>query len=115
MLRRLESSSLGAVSPLKRLTKRASSGVSEKVRARDASTKRVRKVTGVTGPARSPLIALTQEVLAGKQSVDVTVNGLEFRITRLQVMGGSDYAITSRSRVVGNRAFSTVVDAAVPG
>jgi len=85
------------------------------VRARDASTKRVRKVTGVTGPARSPLIALTQEVLAGKQSVDVTVNGLEFRITRLQVMGGSDYAITSRSRVVGNRAFSTVVDAAVPG
>ncbi|MBA9859920.1 hypothetical protein [Ralstonia insidiosa] len=84
------------------------------VRARAASTKRVKKVTAVTGPARRQLIALTQQVLAGNKAVDVTVNGQESMITRLQVVGGSDYAITSRSRVVGNRAFSSVVDAAVP-
>lgn len=40
------------------------------------------------------LVAAVSQVLAGRQSLDVTVNGTDIMITRIEPVGGVDYVVT---------------------
>lgn len=47
--------------------------------------------------AFEPLVSAVAQVLAGRNTLDVTVNGVDIMITRVEPVGGVEYAITTPS------------------
>lgn len=94
------------VTPFKQLTTASYSSVWLKSTTRDGNLIHARTVPqGEVREEKNPsapfvvLVNLLKDILAGATTIDVSIGGHEFCITQLTIVGGVEYAVTSRANI----------------